>query len=89
MIPISLRCSMRTAETIWGGSIVEVSLNGTNFVNEHDTGREVQAAQYDGSAQYDNCAGCTGSFGWNPVQGETIRSGQPGADADFDNRFTI
>ena len=56
-------------ETIWGGSIVEVSLNGTNYVNEHDTGREVQAAQYDGSAQYDNCAGCTGSFGWNPVQG--------------------
>ena len=56
-------------QTIWGGSIVEVSLNGTNFVNEHDTGREVQAAQYDGSAQYDNCAGCTGNFGWNPVQG--------------------
>jgi len=56
-------------QTMWGGSIVEVSLNGTNFVNEHDTGREVQAAQYDGNAQYDNCAGCTGSFGWNPVQG--------------------
>jgi hypothetical protein len=56
-------------ETNWGGSIVEVSLNGTNFVNEHDTGREVQVAQYDGSAQYDNCAGCTGNFGWNPVQG--------------------
>ena len=29
-------------ETMWGGSIVEVSLNGTNFVNRHDTGREVQ-----------------------------------------------
>jgi Bacterial Ig domain len=56
-------------QTMWGGSIVEVSLNGTNFVNEHDTGREVQAAQYDGNAQYDNCAGCTGTFGWNPVQG--------------------
>src|SRR6267143_5906159 len=56
-------------QTGWGGSIVEVSLNGTNFVNEHDTGREVQAAQYDGSAQYDGCAGCTGTFGWNPVQG--------------------
>src|SRR5258708_22336019 len=35
----------------------------------HDTGREVQAAQYDGNAQYDSCAGCTGAFGWNPVQG--------------------
>ena len=56
-------------QTGWGGSIVEISLNGTNFVNEHDTGREVQAAQYDGSAQYDGCAGCTGAFGWNPVQG--------------------
>jgi Big-like domain-containing protein len=56
-------------QTGWGGSIVEISLNGTNFVNEHDTGREVQAAQYDGSAQYDGCAGCTGMFGWNPVQG--------------------
>ena len=56
-------------ETQWGGSIVEVSLNGTNFVNLHDTGREVQAAQYDGNAQYDACAGCTGVFGWNPVQG--------------------
>ena len=56
-------------ETQWGGSIVEVSLNGTNVVNEHDTGREVQVAEYDGSAQYDACAGCSGTFGWNPVQG--------------------
>ena len=56
-------------ETLWGGSIVEVSLNGTNFVNMSDTGREVQVAEYDGNAQYDGCAGCTGTFGWNPVQG--------------------
>ena len=56
-------------ETQWGGTIVEASLNGTNFVNAHDTGREVQAAQYDGSASYDSCAGCTGVFGWDPVQG--------------------
>jgi hypothetical protein len=56
-------------ETAWGGSIVEVSLNGTNFVNEHDTGREVQPAFYDGNAKYDNCAGCTGVFGWDPVLG--------------------
>ena len=35
-------------ETNWGGSIVEVSLNGTNFVNEHDTGREVQPSYRDG-----------------------------------------
>jgi hypothetical protein len=56
-------------ETLWGGSIVEVSLNGANFVNMSDTGREVQVAEYDGNAQYDGCAGCTGTFGWNPVQG--------------------
>jgi hypothetical protein len=64
--------------TLWGGSIVEVSLNGTNYVNEHDTGREVQAAQWDGAAQYDNCAGCTGVFGWNPVQaGDKWDNGSP------------
>lgn len=56
-------------ETNWGGSIVEVSLNGTNYVNAHDTGREVQPAFYDGNAHYDSCAGCTGTFGWDPVLG--------------------
>lgn len=62
----------------WCGSIVEVSLNGTNFVNEDGTGREVQAAQWDGAAQYDNCAGCTGVFGWNPVQaGDKWNNGSP------------
>ncbi len=55
--------------TAWGGSIVEVSLDGTNFVNAHDTGREVQPSLYDGAAKYDNCAGCSGTFGWNPVLG--------------------
>jgi hypothetical protein len=65
-------------ETQWGGSIVEVSLNGANFVNLHDTGREVQAAQYDGNAQYDACAGCNGTFGWNPVQGgDKYNQGSP------------
>jgi len=47
-------------ETNWGGSIVEVSLNGTNYVNAHDTGREIQPAFYDGNAQYDACAGRAG-----------------------------
>jgi hypothetical protein len=31
-------------ETTWGGSIVELSVNGTEYVNRHDTGREVQPA---------------------------------------------
>jgi len=48
-------------ETQWGGSIVEVSLNGENFVNMHDAGREVQLAQFD----HDN-------LNWNPTQGGDI-----------------
>jgi hypothetical protein len=35
-------------DTNWGGSIVEVSLNQVNFVNRHDTGREVQPSYRDG-----------------------------------------
>lgn len=35
-------------ETLWGGSIVEVSVNGTEFVNRCDTGREVQPSYRDG-----------------------------------------
>jgi hypothetical protein len=45
-------------ETTWGGSIVEVSLNGTEFVNRHDTGREVQPAFRDGNTD-----------SWNPTLG--------------------
>jgi hypothetical protein len=48
-------------ETTWGGSIVEVSLNGENFVNAHDAGREVQLAQFDGDGTP-----------WNPTQGGDI-----------------
>ncbi|MGH8314398.1 MAG: Ig-like domain-containing protein [Steroidobacterales bacterium] len=45
-------------ETAWGGTIVEASVNGTNFVNRHDTGREVQPAFRDGNRE-----------GWNPTLG--------------------
>lgn len=55
-------------EERWGGSIVEVSLDETNFVNAFDAGREVQLALYDGANRYDGCAGCEGIWGWNPVQ---------------------
>jgi hypothetical protein len=48
--------------TNWGGSIVEISLDGTNVVNAHDTGREVQPALYD-------LNGGLGANGWNPVLG--------------------
>ena len=48
-------------ETAWGGSIVEVSLNGEDFVNAHDAVREVQLAQFDGDGTP-----------WNPNQGGDI-----------------
>jgi hypothetical protein len=35
--------------TTWGGSITEVSLNGLNFVNANDPGREVQPELWDGN----------------------------------------
>jgi len=57
--------------TAWGGSIVEVSLDGVNYVDEHDTGRNVQPSLYDGAAPYSNfdCSPCAGTWGWNPVLG--------------------
>lgn len=48
-------------ETMWGGSIVEVSVNGTNYVNQHDTGREVQLSFRDGNDQ-----------NWNPTLGGDV-----------------
>lgn len=48
-------------QTNWGGSIVEFSLNGTNFVNEHDTGREIQMGLWDNGNLPCPC--------WNPTQG--------------------
>jgi hypothetical protein len=52
-------------DTKWGGAIVEVSLDGTNFVNAHDTGREVQPALYDAMPVNGN----HGADGWDPVLG--------------------
>ena len=57
------------ADIHWGGAITHVLANGLDMVNRHDTGREAQFALYDGEAQYDGCAGCSGTFGWDPVQG--------------------
>ncbi len=53
-------------DTAWGGAIVEVSMDGTNFVNRHDTGREVQPALYDGAASYPDW-GPGSAYGWDPV----------------------
>jgi hypothetical protein len=53
-----------------GGTLVELSLQGRNPINNFDcTGRQIQAAIYDGNHAYDACAGCTNVWGWNPVQG--------------------
>jgi Bacterial Ig domain len=58
-----------------GGTLVEVSWRGRNFVNNADcTGRQVQAALYDGNATYDSCSGCQGNWGWDPVQGGDIHN---------------
>lgn len=51
----------------WGNAIVELSLNGVNVVNAYDPGRNIQPSLYDGRGSYDNCSGCTGLWGWNPV----------------------
>jgi len=54
-------------DTDWGGSIVEVSLNGSNFVNRHDTGREVQPSYRDGD-----------NLNYNPtLAGDGIDQGTP------------
>jgi len=54
-------------ETTWGGSIVEVSVNGTEFVNRHDTGREVQPAFRTSS-----------DVNWNPtLAGDSYDHGTP------------
>lgn len=54
-------------ETTWGGSIVEVSVNGTEYVNRHDTGREVQPAFRSGS-----------DSNWNPtLAGDAYDRGTP------------
>lgn len=55
-------------DTSWGGAIVQVTYDGREVVNRWDPGREVQLAIYDGYRKYDPCAGCSGTFGWNPVQ---------------------
>jgi hypothetical protein len=66
------------ADLAWGGAIVLAELNGTNMVNNFDNmGRQIQISLYDGAGDYDNCAGCTLVWGWNPVQAGD-RAGNPG-----------
>jgi hypothetical protein len=65
-------------DTDLGGSIVEASWNGTNFLNHDGTGTGIQAALYDGNVHYDSCGGCSGSYGWRPTQsGDRYDHGSP------------
>jgi hypothetical protein len=50
----------------WGGAITDLEKGSASYVNRKDAGRLVQFALWDGSDSYDNCGGCSGSFGWNP-----------------------
>jgi hypothetical protein len=56
----------------WGDSIVEVSLNGTNYVNSDDPGRQIQTSLWDGNANYNT------SWGYNPIEaGDHFNDGSP------------
>ncbi len=56
----------------WGGSITEVSLNGTNYVNSDDPGRQIQTSLWDGDANY------TPNWGYNPIEaGDHFFQGSP------------
>jgi hypothetical protein len=54
----------------WGGAITEVSLNGTDYVNNDDPGREIQVSLWD--------ANHPGGWGYNPVEaGDHFYHGSP------------
>jgi hypothetical protein len=56
----------------WGDSIVEVSLNGTNYVNSDDPGRQIQTSLWDSNANYSS------SWGYNPIEaGDHFFDGSP------------
>jgi hypothetical protein len=56
----------------WGGSIVEVSLNGTDYVNNDDPGRQIQTSLWDANANYST------SWGYNPIEaGDHFFQGSP------------
>jgi hypothetical protein len=64
----------------WGDSIVEVSLNGTNYVNSDDPGRQIQTSLWD-----------TNSSAYNPVEaGDHFFNGSPvlGATLNSDSLYT-
>ena len=64
-------------DTHWGGAIVDISLDGAQYVNAHDTGRAVQPALDDGAAQYP-WPDISTAYGWDPVlAGDVNGNGGP------------
>jgi hypothetical protein len=56
----------------WGAAITEVSLNGVDFVNNDDPGRQIQTSLWDEDADY------ISSWGYNPIEaGDSFFQGSP------------
>jgi hypothetical protein len=56
----------------WGGAITEVSLNGVNYVNHDDPGRQIQTSLWDANVDY------AVAWGWNPIEsGDHFFHGSP------------
>ena len=69
----TVRVGLRKA---WGGAITEVSLNGVNYVNSDDPGRQIQVSLWDANVPFDPYSGC--AEGFNPVEsGDHFFNGSP------------
>jgi hypothetical protein len=56
----------------WGAAIVEVSLNGVDYVNNDDPGRQIQTSLWDANASY------SPDWGYNPIEsGDHFYQGSP------------
>jgi hypothetical protein len=56
----------------WGAAITEVSLNGVDYVNNDDPGRQIQTSLWDDNADYIT------SWGYNPIEaGDHYYQGSP------------
>jgi hypothetical protein len=66
-------------DTTLGGAVSVFSLNSSDVVAKADYGSHLFAVGlYDGNGTYDNCNGCSGTYGWNPVEsGDYYRHGSP------------
>jgi len=66
-------------DTSFGGGVSEFSLNGSDVVAKASYGSHIVGlGLYDGNGPYDSCNGCTGTYGWNPVECcDTYRHGSP------------